>query len=237
MSKDHVGKNPVKGNIHYNYRARIDNLDKINSNHFPEGFQTKILSSKPYIVKLRRFLNTEEINSLLSLADGQFERSTIVVSDEMVESTTRTSETAFIMDNGNYEKYNKPIEKLLKKICYVANCKRNQIEMMLVKYGNGEEYQDHWDFFKPDHTETMAVEGQRIATFFCYLTSLDVKEEGETEFPLVGLKVKPSKGTAVFWWNATPSGKLINKTLHRGNPVLGNTIKYGLNIWIRENGW
>lgn len=237
MGRDRKVKNPTRENNNNNYRTKIDKLDKINTEHFPSGFQTKVINEKPYIVKLRRFLNTEEINALLSLAEGHFERSTIVVSDEMVESDTRTSETAFIMDDGNYETYDKPIERLLKKICYLTGCKRNQIEMMLVKYHKNEEYQEHHDFFKPDHTETMAVEGQRMATFFCYLNSLEEEDEGETEFPLINLKVKPSKGTAVFWWNVTPSGKPINKTLHRGNPVLGNTIKYGLNIWVRSHGW
>ena len=48
----------------------------------------------------------------------------------MVESDTRTSETAFITENGHYDKYDKPIEKLLKKVCYLVGCKRNQIESL-----------------------------------------------------------------------------------------------------------
>ncbi len=221
-----------------NYRALMDKLDKINTKYFPKGFSTRVLSKEPYIVKIRRFLNTEEIDSLLALAEGKFERSTIVVSDEMIESNSRTSETAFITDNGHYDTYDKPIERVLEKVSYLAGCKRNQIEaIMVVKYTEGKEYDEHWDFFEPGHTDTMGDEGNRVSTFFCYLTSLDKGEGGETEFPRIGIKARPSKGTAIFWWNMKPSGKLIRDTLHQGNPVLGKTVKYGCNIWVRKRGW
>lgn len=223
---------------HDKYHARMNKLDKINHEHFPVGFDTRVLSRKPYIVKIRRFMNSEEIDVLLNMAEGKFEKSTIIVSDEMVQSTSRTSETAFITDDGHYETYSKPVEKLLRKVCYLAGCERYQIEsLMVVKYGNGDEYEDHHDYFRPEHTDILSDGGQRICTFFCYLNSLDPGDGGETEFPLIDVKAKPSKGTAVFWWDMKPSGKLLSDTLHRGNPVLAETTKYGLNIWVREHGW
>ena len=221
------------------YRAKIDNLDKINSHRFPEGFSTRIFNYDPYIVKIRRFLNTEEIETLLDMAEGRYNRSTIVVDGELVYSDVRTSETAFITENGHHDEYSKPVENVLKKVCYLVGCDRSQIEgLMVVKYGNGEEYYNHHDFFKPEHTDMIADGGQRIATFFVYLSSLTEDEGGETEFPMIGIKSRPSKGTALFWWNTNSDGKLLNKTLHRGNPVNSkNHIKYGLNIWIRSEGW
>ena len=226
-------------NMSMGYRARIDRPDKINPARFPSGFKTTVLHQNPYIVKARRMLNTDEIETVLGMAKGKFERSTIVVDGEMVYSNVRTSETAFITDNGHYEEYSAPVNSILKKVCYLAGCERNQVEsLMVVKYGEGEEYYNHHDYFKPEHDEVIEDGGQRIATFFCYLTSLDPEEGGETEFPLIGVKAKPSKGTAVFWWDMKPSGKLLTKTLHRGNPVKSqNKTKYGLNIWIREHGW
>ena len=219
-------------------KARINQPAKIDQKHFPEGFSVKRLSEDPYILKLRRFLNTEECETLIKMAKGKFERSTIVYDDELIESTTRTSETAFITDDGHFNQYSAPVEKVLEKVMYLTGCKRNQIEgLMVVKYRTGQEYQEHHDFFKPEHTEMMETNGNRTTTFFCYLTSLDPEDGGETEFPLLNLKVKPSKGTAVFWWNQRSDGTLINETLHRGNPVLGEKTKYGLNIWVREHGW
>jgi len=225
-------KNPDK------YRAKIDNLNKIDPSLFPDGFKTTVLYENPYIVKIRRFLNTEEIEELLKMGEGKFDRSTIVVDGEMTYSNTRTSETAFITENGQIEKYSDPVENVLKKVCYLTGCKRNQIEsLMLVKYNKGEQYYNHHDYFKPEHIEMVDGGGQRLATFFIYLTSLDSDEGGETEFPLIGVKTKPSKGTAVFWWNENSDGKLLTKTLHRGNPVKSDKTKYGVNIWVREKGW
>ena len=219
-------------------KARINKPAKIDQKRFPEGFKVKKLNDDPYILKLRRFLNTEECETLIKMAKGKFERSTIVYDDSLIESSTRTSETAFVTDDGHFNQYSAPVEKVLEKVMYLTGCKRSQIEgLMVVKYRTGQEYQEHHDFFKPEHTEMLEFGGQRIITFFCYLTSLDPEDGGETEFPLIKLKIKPSRGTAVFWWNQRPDGSLIEKTLHRGNPVLGEKTKYGLNIWIREKGW
>lgn len=228
-----IDKNPD------NYRGKIDKLGKINPSRFHKGFNTKIIKENPYIVKIRRFLNTEEVNTLLNMAEGKFTRSTIVVNGQMTHSKTRTSETAFITENGNSNKYSDPVERVLNRVCYLVGCNRNQIEaLMVVKYGDGEEYYNHHDYFKPEHQNIIADGGQRISTFFCYLSSLNEDEGGETEFPLIELKCKPSKGTAIFWWNVDTNGNLLYKTLHRGNPVKSKTnIKYGLNIWVREKGW
>jgi len=218
--------------------SKINKISKINHKHFPRGFKPTILSNKPYIVKLRRFLNTEEIETLLRMAKGKFEHSTIIVDDEEILSTTRTSKTAFITDNGQFEKYSKPVENVLKKVCYLVGCKREQIEsLMVVKYKPSQQYYDHWDFFEEDDSSLYEEGGrQRIATFFCYLNSLDIGDGGETEFPKLNIKSKPSKGTAVFWWDTDKKGNVIRETLHRGNPVKRGT-KYGLNIWIRERSF
>ena len=226
-------KSEHKNYTNTNHHTKIDNLKKINHDYFPRGFDTRILSNDPYIVKLRRFINIDEISVLLEMAEGKFERSTIVVDGKMVLSTTRTSETAFITDDGHYGQYNSHIKNVLKKVGYLLGCSKNQIEaLMVVKYNEKySEFKEHWDFFEPeDHIDNG---NNRMATFFVYLSSLDEDEGGETEFPLIDIKVKPSKGTAVFWWNMTPDRELIRDTLHKGNPVK-HGIKYGLNIWVRE---
>ena len=218
--------------------ALIDEPRLIDHSMFPNGFSTKIIHDKPYIVKIRRFLDSNEINILLDMAKGLFKKSTIVVDGKMVNSTTRSSRTAFITDNGHYNNHGYYVDNVLNKVCYLVGCSRQQIEgLMVVKYREGDEYQEHHDYFLEEHQDVIADGGQRIGTFFCYLNSLDKNEGGETEFPEIGVKAKPSKGTAVFWWNQV-NGKTLPKTLHRGNPVLGkNRTKYGLNIWIREYGW
>lgn len=225
-----MDKNPDR------YRSKIDKPYKINKSRFHSNFSTKILHQDPYIVKLKRFLNTEEIQTLKDLAKGKYERSEIVVDGETIYSTTRTSETAFITDNGHYRTYARSIENILKRVCYLTGCDRCQIEsLMVVKYHKGEQYYNHHDYFKPSQYDKSV--GNRIATFFCYLNSLELGEGGETEFPKIGVKSKPSRGSSIFWWNKNASGKMLKDTLHRGNPIVGEKIKYGLNIWIRKNGY
>lgn len=217
----------------------IDEPSFINPKLFPPGFSTKIIHDKPYIVKIRRFLDSNEIKILLGMAKGLFEKSTIVVDGKMVKSTTRSSRTAFITDNGHYNYYDDGVNNILDKVCYLTSCDRTQIEgLMVVKYREGDEYQEHHDYFKEEHQDVIADGGNRIGTFFVYLNSLEPGEGGETEFPEIGVKAKPSKGTAVFWWDTDSKGDVIPSTLHRGNPVLGkNKTKYGLNIWIREGSF
>ena len=214
----------------------IDHPDRINKKYFHKNFRHRRLCKRPYIVKLRRFLDDEEINAVLKMAEGKFKSSEIVVDGELVHSTTRTSSTAFITSNGHYNKCTRPVERILKKVCYLVGCKRSQIEgLMVVRYKEGEEYEDHHDYFDSEYLENPFDQGgQRIATFFCYLNNLPNKDGGgETEFPKLDISVSPSKGTGVFWWNVDKKGKTIDKTLHQGNVVKSGT-KYGLNIWIRE---
>ncbi len=217
---------------------KIDRPEKINRDRFPKGFKPTVVNKDPYIVNLRRLLNTDEVKTVLGMAEGKFNRSEIVVDGETITSTTRTSHTAFITDNGNYGKYSRAIDNILKKVCYLVGCERSQVEsLMVVRYRPGQQYYNHHDYFEP---EDMTPEDptQRIATFFCYLNDLDDGEGGETEFPKIikrgeTLKVKPRKGTAAFWWDVDRKGVPIKKTLHRGNPPKSQT-KYGLNIWIRS---
>ena len=106
------------------YRAKINNTESINKKHFPSGFKATVLHKKPYIVKLRRFLNTEEIEALMALGKGKFNQSTIILDDTMTLSNTRTSHTAFITDDGHKKKYSSSIDNVLKKVCYLVGCER-----------------------------------------------------------------------------------------------------------------
>lgn len=214
---------------------KIARVKKINPERFPPGFKPTIIHKRPYIVNLQRFLNTEEIKTLIRMGERRFEPSTTVVGDKMIISKDRTSKTAFVTEEGHRRRYSKPIERILRKVMYLVGCRREQIEgLMVVKYEPGQYYRRHHDYFQPEDAVIMGEAGQRIATFFCYLNT--VEEGGETEFPLLDVKVKPKQGTAVFWWDVDKSGNTIPETLHQGNPPKRGT-KYGLNIWIREYGW
>ena len=132
-------------------RMPINDIERINkSKRMEDDFRAKVLSKKPYIVKLRNLLTNREIDELVKLANKKgFERSNMVVNNELVVSNYRTSQTSYILKDGLPDKYNKYIENIIKKICYLVNCERYQIEgLMVVKYDGEEEYfKTHVDFF------------------------------------------------------------------------------------------
>ena len=166
-----------------------------------------------------------------------FEQSTIVNSSgELQVSDYRKSYTSYLTTDGLPEKYNPPLENLIKRICYIGGCKRDQIEgLMMVKYEESDEgyYWDHHDYFQEKDLYKLDNMGNRLSTFFVYLNTLEKDEGGETYFPRIDIASRPRRGDAVFWWNIR-DGKVIPETEHRGNPV--KRTKYGLNIWIREYG-
>jgi hypothetical protein len=95
----------------------------------------------------------------------------------------------------------------------------------------------------------------RMITVFWYLT--DVKVGGETIFPKKGqpvcpnfqrfckgtfepdmsscdapLKVKPTRGTVILWYNFHPSGRGDRNSLHAGCPPSVNDVKWSANKWV-----
>ena len=58
------------------------------------------------------------------------------------------------------------------------------------------------------------ITGERLMTFMVYLSS--VEEGGNTAFPLLGVTVPPSQGTALFWHTVTSSGYQDQRMKHLG---------------------
>lgn len=73
--------------------------------------------------------------------------------------------------------------------------------------------------------------GPRILTFFLYLS--DVEEGGETNFPSLGIAVKPKKGRALLWPSTLDNNleALDIRTLHEAKPVIKGR-KFAANSWI-----
>jgi len=239
----------IKDKRHHRSHRRKDSFDKIPINdinrinkskreYIPKDFRVKIINKDPYIVKIKNFLTSREVKELVKLAEKNgFERSNIVIDNKLIYDEMRTSKTSYLLEDGCPYKYSKNIENLIKRICYLMDCKREQIEgLMCVKYEGGEYFETHVDFFSTDDVDLLEDAGNRIFTFFAYLNNVDRGEGGETEFPQLEIKSRPVKGDAIGWWNFVRGEKKRN-TLHRGLPPTEGHIKYGLNIWIREKSF
>jgi len=61
------------------------------------------------------------------------------------------------------------------------------------------------------------------------------EEGGATVFPFINTRVKPIKGSAVFWYNLLTSGEGDHLTRHAACPVLYGS-KWVSNKWLHEVG-
>jgi len=105
------------------------------------------------------------------------------------------------------------------------------------RYHPGQEYKVHCDYFPPrvGYWPLMRDNGgQRVWTTMIYLC--DVEAGGETEFPRLGLKVPPRRGTVLIWNNMREDGSPNNDTMHAALPVISG-VKYVVTKWYRERKW
>ena len=108
----------------------------------------------------------------------------------------------------------------------------------------------HTDFFKmPGDAGYDRQGGQRIFTGLLYLNA--GFQGGETDFPLLGIKVpamlltltltlilsmmqvQPRRGMMLLWRNLDEALRPDNRTVHQGLPVLSGT-KLAANMWVLE---
>ena len=150
--------------------------------------------------------------------------------DDIVHSDYRTSSTSGfdykLSDVGT--DLNEVIANYMGLDCLLAEWVQAQ------RYLPGEFYKAHHDYFPRFTTEYKIYTewmGQRTWTFMVYLN--DVEEGGETYFKHLNLKIKPKKGTAIFWNNLYKNGWPNYKTLHEAlPPISGN--KYIITKWFRS---
>jgi prolyl 4-hydroxylase len=105
------------------------------------------------------------------------------------------------------------------------------------RYFEGQEYKVHCDHFPSMATYWPLMRrtgGQRVWTTMIYLC--DVEQGGETEFPRLGLKVPPRRGTVLVWNNMRPDGSPNGETIHAATPVIRGA-KYVVTKWYRERAW
>lgn len=110
----------------------------------------------------------------------------------------------------------------------------NAEHLVLLRYTPGEEYKPHRDYLPPSapgNSKRLDQPGQRVHTVFCYLA--DVDEGGETEFPLLGVRIVPKQGRIVHFRNLLADGQPDARTLHAGLPVQRGT-KWLATLWTRE---
>lgn len=180
----------------------------------------KTLSLSPKITYIYNFLSDEECDYLMSLALPRLERSTVI--DYQTKGrkviSGRTSDGCYLTD---FRK-DSVVEEIENRIANLVNLPvENGEALQVLRYQKGGEYLPHYDYFDVNTVGGAAAYergGQRVATLIMYLHTPE--EGGETIFPRVNIKVKPTRRNAVLFYNCTSGENVDPLTLHGGAPVI-----------------
>lgn len=102
----------------------------------------------------------------------------------------------------------------------------------VLHYYPGERYAPHVDYIPdtPENARHLAERGQRVRTLLVYLN--DGFEGGATEFPRLGLALKPPAGGALIFDSVKTDGSVDPMTLHTGAPPTSGE-KWVISKWFR----
>ena len=185
----------------------------------------------PIIYVVEGFLSDEECEAFIEVGKDKVERSTVISDGEHEVHAARTSYNCWVPHDTN-----EIVHEASKRFSILAKMPINNAEQyQLVFYGPGNEYKPHFDAFDKNTEEgrnNWFPGGQRVLTALAYLN--DVDEGGETDFPDVGVSIRPSKGDAVIFHNCVEGTSDIHpKALHGGSPVIKGE-KWAVNLWFRQ---
>lgn len=190
----------------------------------------KELCDYPYIGYAENVLTDEECNHIIDQAKSNLTRSKVDGPIEKV-SSTRTSSQAWLSYADD------TIADICSRIAEIIDIPSTHAEQMqVVYYRVGEKYDSHHDAYDVSTVEGQRATkgwGQRVKTALLYLN--DVEEGGETEFPMVDIKVKPKRGALVVFDNIDLEQKNIplHGSMHAALPVQKG-FKWACNLWFHE---
>merc|ERR1712232_804115 len=195
--------------------------------------QGKVVRKDPDMILFENFLSQEEVDYLLQIAEGRWQRSTTTRNKESellgsksngasgngeeVHGEVRTSSSVFLEFDESLV-----VERIAARVATVAGFPLSHVEtLVLLRYRPGE-------LFKLHHDGSM-----RAKTVFLYLNDVPAESGGATRFPKLGLEVRPVARTALMWSNRLDDGSADRRMDHEALPVVGEeTVKYGMNCFV-----
>jgi len=199
----------------------------------PPGIgEPHIVSWRPRCITFRDFLNQEECLHLISVARPFVRPSQVLMratGERTVHPARRSSNARLIDPLRDLVVWN--IEQRLAR--YAMLPAANGEPITILRYGPGDEYRPHADYYHPDDEGAqvgLRQGGQRVATFLVYLNP--VESGGSTDFPDADLNIPPQPGTGLLFFNCLPDGAPDPLSVHAGTPVVSGE-KWLLSRWIR----
>mmetsp|Transcript_19756 Transcript_19756/g.32210 ORF Transcript_19756/g.32210 Transcript_19756/m.32210 type:complete len:465 (-) Transcript_19756:140-1534(-) len=193
------------------------------------------LYDSPPIVLVPNVITAQQSQELIQMADDAniwWQSSRRGARTAGGEDALRTSSSAVL---GAQRMMQQPAVKAVRAWTSKAlNVPEDTVEaLQIVRYRKGEQYSAHVDWGRKQDA-SLWLGGQRTATALIYLNTLPEDCGGETSFERLGIKVSPHAGSALVWSNVDRDGQPQDLVEHRAMPVLCETEKYAVNVWVRE---
>ena len=176
------------------------------------------------------FLSAADCNTMIAKIDADAVPSTLYKGTE--QEGFRTSYSCHL---NRWDAFISKVEARMSDVLGIDNTYAETMQGQ--RYQVGQEFKAHHDFFHPTQdywAHDGRSGGQRSWTAMIFLN--EPEEGGTTEFPHLGLGVRPQAGMMLIWNNVKPDGTLNYKTLHTGTPVVRG-VKHVITKWYRQNDW
>jgi len=124
---------------------------------------------------------------------------------------------------------------LARRIAALAQVPLENLEdVQIQRTLGGEFYNLHHDF---SMLELFMPSGPRLWTVLMYCSTVGEGDGGETSFPMLGVKVRPVLGRALFWPNVFPHTLLRDiRTMH-ASLLLRRGAKHAVNLNVHAGRW
>lgn len=192
----------------------------------PKVLKTYLVFKDPDIYLIPNLVSEAEAEHLLELANEYWIPSVVgrgqyKTNDESKDLTNKPSQNRTSYSCMLKSAQTSMVEGIEARIAAVAGMEVEYLERLnLVRYSPGQFFNKHHDGrFRP-------------VTVFLYLNDLEKEDDGETFFPVLGLKIKPMRGCAVMWRN-THDGKEDMRMVHCGLPPKTG-VKFGVNCFFNQ---
>jgi prolyl 4-hydroxylase len=183
----------------------------------------EVVSESAHIYRFPSLFSDAECEFLNETAEPLFEPAKTVeeYTHREIRNPIRTSDTAAFPWVGE----NPVIHALNRRIAAASGTSTEQGEpLQVLRYRQGQEYKPHTD-------AVPGLENQRVMTMLVYLN--DDFEGGDTEFPKLGITIRPRRGEGLLFRNVDEEGRADPSLLHAGMPVRTG-VKLLASRWIRE---
>jgi len=190
----------------------------------------QVLHKQPHICYYHDVFGNDECDFVINESEksGRYSRSTIYNTELKLSQVAdmRTS-TSFVDDENKFHSIRTKAYELIKQ--KLPHITINHVEMAQIqKYDDTQFVSSHVDYFNDG---IQITNSDKMATLIVYLN--DNFEGGETFFNHLGFKIRPEKGSALFF--DYDYSEIVNKkTRHEGLPVYNGT-KYIITFRLRNS--